>query len=174
MSGLRRSPSDPTSRRALVSAGIEADKVRQMLEEFLDILNPREAGVLAIRWGLVDGEWKTLDEVGRHFNVSRERIRQIERKALENLRQKLSHSPLLVTDGGQVVGFVDVRRAVDSPAHIGPEGDLVLCPQCQQRWFLPESGQFYGGRHRKYCSNACRQAAYRARRADPKFTRTPR
>ncbi len=164
MSGLRGSPSDPTSRRALVSTAVEADKVRPMLQEMLQRLNPREAAVLAMRWGLADGQPKTLDEVGRRYDVTRERIRQIERKALEKLRQEVSDSPLLVMDGGQVVGFVDVRRSVDSPSSIGPEGDLVLCPECQQRRFLPESGQFYGGRHRKYCSDACRQAAYRARR----------
>jgi len=135
-----------------------------MLQEMLQRLGARDAGVLAMRWGLVDGQPKTLHEVGMHFGVSRERIRQIEQRALENLRKEVSDSPLLVMDDGQVVGIVDVRRSVDSPSYMGPEGDLVLCPQCQQRRFLPESGQFYGGRHRKYCSDACRQAAYRARR----------
>ena len=164
MSGRRGSPSDPTSSRALVSAGIEADRVRPMIQEMIDRLNPREAGVMAMRWGLADGQPKTLDEVGRAFGVSRERVRQIERRALEELRQEVSDSPLLVMDDGQVVGFVDVRRSGDGLSPIGPGGDLVWCPQCQQRQFLPETGQFYGGRHRKYCSNACRQAAYRARR----------
>jgi hypothetical protein len=164
MSGRRGSPDDPTSRRALVSAAIEADRVRPMLQEILQQLNPREAGVLTMRWGLKDGQPKTLAEIGRHYDVTRERIRQIERTALEKLRQKVIDSPLLVVDDGQIVGFVDLRRSGASPSSIGPGGDLVWCPQCQQRQFLPESGQFYGGRQRKYCSNACRQAAYRARR----------
>lgn len=165
MSGWRGSPSDPTSRRALMSAALEADKVGPMIEEMLQCLNPREAGVLAMRWGLADGQPKTLDETGRHFNVTRERVRQIEWKAFEKLRQEVGDSPLLVVEDGQVVGFADVRRSVDGSSSIHSEGDLVLCPQCQQRQFLPGSGQFYGGRHRKYCSDACRQAAYRARRS---------
>jgi Sigma-70, region 4 len=139
-----------------------------MLQEMLRILGERDAGVLAVnamRWGLLDGQPKTLDEVGRHFDVSRDRIRRIEQRALEKLRQEVSDSPLLVIDDGQVVGFVDVRRSGDSPSPISREANLILCPQCQQRQFLPESGQFYGGRPRKYCSARCRQAAYRARRA---------
>jgi hypothetical protein len=67
----------------------------------------------------------------------------------------------------------DFYTAAASPSSIGSGGDLVLCPQCQQRQFLPESGQFYGGRHRKYCTNACRQAAYRARRAAGGDQRSP-
>ncbi len=171
MSGRRRSAGDPTSRRALVSAGVEADKVRLMLQEMLQSLNPREAGVLSMRWGLKDGQWKMLDEVGRAYDVSRERIRQIEWRALEKLRQEVIDSPLLVMDGGQVVGFVDVRRAGASPSPIDLRGSVVWCPQCHQRQFLAESGistfenPGTGGRRRKYCSNACRQAAYRVRRA---------
>lgn len=165
MSGQQGSQSDPTSRHALLSAAIEADRVRPMLLEMLDRLDPREAGVLAMRWGLADGQPKTLDEIGRAYNVSRDRLREIERRGLEKLRQEAGGSPLAVTDGGQVVGFVDVRRAGASRSPISPGGDLVWCPQCHQRQFLPEIGLFTGGRRRKYCSNACRQAAYRARRA---------
>jgi hypothetical protein len=172
MSGRRGSPSDPTSRRALESAGVEADQIRPMLEKMLQSLEPLEAGVLAMRWGLADGQFKTMDEVGKHFYVARERIRQIERRALEKLREEVSGSPLLVMDGGQVVGFVDVRRAGASPSPIDLRGSVVWCPQCHQRQFLVESGissfgsPGTGGRRRKYCSNACRQAAYRARRAE--------
>jgi hypothetical protein len=134
-----------------------------MLQEILQQLNPREAGVLAMRWGLKDGQPKTLDEIGRHYDVTRERIRQIERTALEKLRQEVIDSPLVVVDDGQIVGFVDLRRSGASPSSIGPGGDLIWCPQCKQRQFLPE-GYWTNGRTRKYCSNACRQAAYRARR----------
>jgi hypothetical protein len=135
-----------------------------MLQEMLQRLTPQEASVLAMRWGLADGDPKTLGEVGKRYGVTRERIRAIERRALEHLRQEVGDSPLLVVDSGQIVGFVDVRRSGYGPSSTGPGGDLVLCPQCEQRRFLPESGQVSGGRHRKYCSNACRQAAYRARR----------
>ena len=53
----------------------------------LDTLNPREEKVIRLRYGLDDGRQRTLEEVGKEFNVTRERIRQIEAKALRHLRQ---------------------------------------------------------------------------------------
>ena len=53
----------------------------------LEALNEREREVLVMRFGLADGKVRTLEEVGDHFNVTRERIRQIETKALAKLRQ---------------------------------------------------------------------------------------
>ena len=55
--------------------------------DVLDTLTPREEKVLKLRFGLEDGRTRTLEEVGREFNVTRERIRQIEAKALRKLRQ---------------------------------------------------------------------------------------
>ncbi|MEJ7754897.1 MAG: sigma-70 family RNA polymerase sigma factor, partial [Candidatus Limnocylindrales bacterium] len=55
-------------------------------EGVLDSLTPRERRVLQLRFGLEDGRSRTLEEVGRDFNVTRERIRQIEAKALRKLR----------------------------------------------------------------------------------------
>ena len=52
----------------------------------LETLTPREASVLRLRFGLEDGRPRTLEEVGKEFNVTRERIRQIEAKALRKLR----------------------------------------------------------------------------------------
>ena len=52
----------------------------------LQTLTPREAKVLRLRFGLEDGRPRTLEEVGKEFNVTRERIRQIEAKALRKLR----------------------------------------------------------------------------------------
>ena len=54
--------------------------------EVLDTLTEREQKVLRLRFGLDDGRPRTLEEVGRQFNVTRERIRQIEAKALRKLR----------------------------------------------------------------------------------------
>ena len=60
--------------------------LREQLEEVMSTLTPREAKVLKLRFGLEDGKSRTLEEVGSQFNVTRERIRQIEAKALRKLR----------------------------------------------------------------------------------------
>ena len=60
--------------------------LREQLSEVLHTLTPREEKVLRLRFGLEDGRSRTLEEVGREFNVTRERIRQIEAKALRKLR----------------------------------------------------------------------------------------
>lgn len=60
--------------------------LREQLFEVLKELTPREEEVLKLRFGLEDGRTRTLEEVGREFNVTRERIRQIEAKALRKLR----------------------------------------------------------------------------------------
>lgn len=60
--------------------------LKEQLIDVLDTLTPREEKVLRLRFGLDDGRARTLEEVGREFNVTRERIRQIEAKALRKLR----------------------------------------------------------------------------------------
>ena len=60
--------------------------LREQLEDVMKTLTPREAKVLKLRFGLDDGRTRTLEEVGKEFNVTRERIRQIEAKALRKLR----------------------------------------------------------------------------------------
>ena len=60
--------------------------LREHIEEVMKTLTPREAKVLKLRFGLQDGRMRTLEEVGREFDVTRERIRQIEAKALRKLR----------------------------------------------------------------------------------------
>jgi RNA polymerase primary sigma factor len=70
-------------------APAEAVAVTLLKEQLMDVLNsltPREAKVLRLRYGLDDGKARTLEEVGKEFNVTRERIRQIEAKALRKLR----------------------------------------------------------------------------------------
>jgi RNA polymerase primary sigma factor len=70
------SPIDETNKELL----------REQMHDILSSLNPREREVLALRFGLEDGESHTLEEVGQHFGVTRERVRQIEAKALRKLR----------------------------------------------------------------------------------------
>ena len=60
--------------------------LKEQLVEVLQTLQPRESEVLKLRFGLKDGRQRTLEEVGKEFNVTRERIRQIEAKALRKLR----------------------------------------------------------------------------------------
>ena len=69
-------PADAASRELL----------RETLASVLETLTPREARVLSLRYGLEDGHPRTLEEVGKEFEVTRERIRQIEAKALRKLR----------------------------------------------------------------------------------------
>ena len=60
--------------------------LRNDVEHLLDTLSPRERRVLQLRFGLIDGHQRTLDEVGKRIGVTRERIRQVEAKALRKLR----------------------------------------------------------------------------------------
>ena len=60
--------------------------LKEQLMEVMDTLTPREKKVLELRFGILDGRTRTLEEVGKEFNVTRERIRQIEAKALRKLR----------------------------------------------------------------------------------------
>ena len=60
--------------------------LKEQIGEVLTSLTPREQSVLRLRFGLDDGRSRTLEEVGKEFNVTRERIRQIEAKSLRKLR----------------------------------------------------------------------------------------
>jgi len=72
-------PADETSRQLL----------REQMKDILDSLSPRERHVLRLRFGLDDGQSRTLEEVGQKFGVTRERVRQIEAKALRKLRHPM-------------------------------------------------------------------------------------
>ncbi|MBK4728683.1 RNA polymerase sigma factor RpoD [Oxynema sp. CENA135] len=73
---------------------VSKNLLREDLESVLDTLSPRERDVLRLRYGLDDGRMKTLEEIGQIFNVTRERIRQIEAKALRKLRHPNRNSIL--------------------------------------------------------------------------------
>jgi RNA polymerase principal sigma factor hrdB len=60
--------------------------LQEQLNDVLDTLSEREAGVVSMRFGLTDGQPKTLDEIGKVYGVTRERIRQIESKTMSKLR----------------------------------------------------------------------------------------
>jgi RNA polymerase sigma factor RpoD-like protein len=65
---------------------VEFDLMRRQLSEVLDSLEPREAAVVRLRYGLADGNPHTLDDIAKKFSLSRERIRQIERETMAKLR----------------------------------------------------------------------------------------
>ncbi len=74
-------------RSATAPADVAADQLlKEQVDEVLHTLSDRECRVLQLRFGIVDGRSPTLEEVGREFGVTRERIRQIEAKALGKLR----------------------------------------------------------------------------------------
>jgi RNA polymerase primary sigma factor len=68
------------------SDSVASTMLKEQLLTVLDTLTPREEKVLRLRYGIDDGRPRTLEEVGKEFNVTRERIRQIEAKALRKLR----------------------------------------------------------------------------------------
>lgn len=67
------------------------EKLRQMIQEFLNVLTPREEKVLRMRFGIGEKSDHTLEKVGQDFGVTRERIRQLEYRALRKLR-RVGHS----------------------------------------------------------------------------------
>ena len=85
--------------------------LREQLDEVLDTLTDREENVLRLRFGLDDGKMRTLEDVGKVFNVTRERIRQIEAKALRKLRQPSRSKPLrdFIEDqyGGLIMAYTE-------------------------------------------------------------------
>ena len=71
--------------------------LKEQLEDVLDTLTDREENVLRLRFGLDDGRTRTLEEVGKVFGVTRERIRQIEAKALRKLRHLVEVNVLKIS-----------------------------------------------------------------------------
>jgi RNA polymerase primary sigma factor len=110
-------PSDSASTRLL----------REKIDAVLHSLAPREKEVLMLRFGLQDGYPRTLEEVGRHFRVTRERIRQIEAKALRKMRHPTRMRQLQGDFEGDLdtsgPGFDQFRRDVAEGAPLPPEGE---------------------------------------------------
>lgn len=73
-----------------------SDNDHELVQEVLATLDERENKILALRFGLEDGKPKTLEEVGEHFGVTRERIRQIQEEALQKMRVKIGKRDSLV------------------------------------------------------------------------------
>jgi RNA polymerase primary sigma factor len=84
------------------------EALKERIEEAMQTLNYREREILRLRYGLADGYSYTLEEVGRIFSVTRERVRQIESKAVRKLQQPYRCRSL--------VGFLDGMEAIDNPA----------------------------------------------------------
>jgi len=66
----------------VVDRQLMADQLRRALDD----LEPREATIMSLRFGLFDGRPRTLDEIGKHLGLTRERIRQLEKQSLSKLR----------------------------------------------------------------------------------------
>lgn len=78
--------SSRTPRRSSPADAVSFTLLQEQLHSVLDTLSEREAGVVSMRFGLTDGQPKTLDEIGKVYGVTRERIRQIESKTMSKLR----------------------------------------------------------------------------------------
>ena len=74
---------------------IEQDRNSILLAYVEKYLTPREEAVIKLRFGLIDGTFKTLEEVGAMFNITRERIRQIEHKAIKKLRYQFAKNDII-------------------------------------------------------------------------------
>lgn len=100
-----------------IEEGAEGVNLKEQIDEVLDTLTPRERQVLELRFGLKDGRSLTLEEVGKEFAVTRERIRQIEAKALRKLRHPSRSKKLKDWVGS--VGVGSQITELDRPANPG-------------------------------------------------------
>jgi hypothetical protein len=162
MSRRRGTFHDPTVRLAT--------REDERLKLALDALNPREAAVIAMRFGLTDGQPKTLDEIGKVYGVTRVRIRQILEAALVKLRGEPSEALAVRADGnhGELIDFIDVAGTQIRLSEFERRALTVSCGYCALGFTNGAIGHWgirdWCGRPRQYCSNKCRQAAYRLRR----------
>ena len=108
----RRIPSDVTSYSLL----------KEKLGDVLTTLTERERKILEMRFGLVDGYERTLEEIGKMYNVTRERIRQIEAKALRKLRHP--------TRVRHLQGFLEARKKARPDQRFPKAGGILRRPFC--------------------------------------------
>ena len=109
---LHRGPARPTRPPTWPPARMLTEAVEEALGE----LNDREQEVVRLRFGLDDGQVRTLEEVGKEFGVTRERIRQIESKTLAKLRHPQRSQKLEGVPGQRVTGAAGRRRPLLSSA----------------------------------------------------------
>lgn len=100
--------------------------LQEQLHAVLDTLSEREAGVISMRFGLADGQEKTLEEIGKVYGVTRERIRQIQEKTMRKLEQPSRNQVLKDYRGSYAAGQVLAYE----PSEYAPRHDVWY--QCQQ------------------------------------------
>lgn len=80
----------PDKRTTAPEDEIEESYERESVEKLLEVIDKREAEIIKLRYGLIDGEPKTLEEIGGKFQISRERVRQIEKETIRKLHYLLT------------------------------------------------------------------------------------
>ena len=144
--------------------------LQEQLRSVLETLDDREAGVIKMRFGLADGQPKTLDEIGKAYGVTRERIRQIESKTMSKLRHPKRSGLLRDYLDTDYFPFQEDHESSDPVARglvycekhgwsEKPSSPGPICACCPCPVAAPVAS-----RPQEYCSNACKQAAYRRRR----------
>jgi RNA polymerase primary sigma factor len=102
---------------------IASAQLTAQIHDVLDTFSEREAAVIAMRFGLTDGESKTLDEIGKVYGVTRERIRQIERKTMDKLKEESVSGVLRSFYFNDDAGARMRPRQAVSPAPAGPASE---------------------------------------------------
>jgi RNA polymerase primary sigma factor len=97
---LMQDDSQPEIQVTLIEKSMQQD-----IDAVLSTLTKREYGILRMRYGLDDGKPKTLEEIGNAFHVTRERIRQIENKALAKLKDPMRHTSLKPYSDGEAMSL---------------------------------------------------------------------
>jgi DNA-binding CsgD family transcriptional regulator len=144
----------------------------EQLREALDTLSDREAFVITMRFGLGDDQPKTLGEIGKALGLTRERVRQIESRSMSKLRHKTRSGPLQeyldiehfqIQEDNELGGPAE-RGLIHCEKHGWSEKPSLPGPTCACCACPVEVP--YTGRPQKYCSNSCKQEAYRRRQRD--------